>query len=66
MSKLVIVSLIIWQIISSQNNEVTKTNENETNSKICNCRNKSKYPGDNKYLTKKDVFKAEVKPNDVA
>ena len=52
-------------IISSHNKKVTKTNDNETNGKTCNCRNKSKCPVDNKCLTNKNVFKAEIKPNNM-
>ena len=37
MSKLVIVAWIIWQILSVVK-KVTKTNDNETNDKTCNCR----------------------------
>ena len=50
-------------IISSHNKKVT-ISDNETNGKACNCRNKSKFPLDNKCLTNKIVYKAEVKLND--
>ena len=50
-------------IISSHNKKVT-ISDNETNGKTCNCRNKSKFPLDNKCLTNKIVYKAEVKLND--
>ena len=50
-------------IISSLNKRVTNS-ENETNGKTCSCRNKSNCPLDNKCLTNKVVYKAEVKTND--
>ena len=49
-------------IISSHNKKVTNS-DNETNSKTCNCRNKTKCPSDNKCLTNKIVYKAEVETN---
>ena len=62
MSKLVKAAWIIWQI-SSHRKKVTNS-DNETNCKTCNCKNKSKCPLDNKCLTNKIVYKAEVKTND--
>ena len=50
-------------IISSYNKKITNT-YNEANGKTCNCRNKSSSPLDNKCLTNKIVYKAEVKTND--
>ena len=50
-------------IISSLNKRVTNS-ENETNGKTCSCRTKSNCPLDNKCLTNKVVYKAEVKTND--
>ena len=38
---------------------------NEINDKTCNCRNKSNYPLDNKCLTNKNIYKADVKTSDV-
>ena len=50
-------------IISSHNKEVTDSGS-ETNGKTCNCKNKSNCPLDNKCLTNKTVYKAEVETND--
>ena len=50
-------------IISSHNKKVTNS-DNKINGKTCNCRNKSKCPLDNKCLTNKIVYKAEVETND--
>ena len=50
-------------IISNHNKKVTNS-DNETNGKTCNCRNKSNCPFDNKCLTNKVVYKAEVETND--
>ena len=50
-------------IISSHNEKVTSAG-NETNGKTCNCRNKSNCPLDNKCVTNKTVYKAEVETND--
>ena len=49
-------------IISSHNKKVTNS-DNETNGETCDCRNKSNCPLDNKCLTNKIVYKAEVKTN---
>ena len=50
-------------LISSHNKKVTNS-DNETNTKTCNCMNKSNCPLDNKCLTNKIVYRAEVKTND--
>ena len=50
-------------IISSHNKKIPNS-YNETNGKTCNCRNKSKCLLDNKCLTNKTVYKAEVETND--
>ena len=50
-------------IISGHKKKVTNS-ENETNGKTCNCRNTSNCPLDNKCLTNKIVYKAEVETND--
>ena len=38
-------------------------NDNETNGKTCNCKNKNKCPLDDKCLANKSVYKAKVKTN---
>ena len=50
-------------IISSHNKEVTDSGS-EKNGKTFNCKNKSNCPLDNKCLTNKTVYKAEVETND--
>ena len=50
-------------IISSHNKKVINS-DNEKNGETSNCRNKSKCPLDNKCLTNKIVYKAQVKTND--
>ena len=50
----------LTNIISNHKKKVTNS-DNETNGKTCNCRNKSKCPLDNRCLTNKTVYKAEVK-----
>ena len=50
-------------LISSHNKKITNS-YNETNGKTCSCKNKSNCPLDNKCLTDKVVYKAEVETND--
>ena len=50
-------------IISSHNKKITNS-YNKINGKTCNCRNKNNCPLDNKCLTDKTVYKAEVETND--
>ena len=50
--------------IISKHNKKVPNSYNETNGKTCNCRNKSKCLLDNKCLTNKIVYKAEVETND--
>ena len=50
-------------IISSHNKKEINS-DNEKNGKTSNCRNKSKCPLDNKCLTNKIIYKAQVKTND--
>ena len=50
-------------IISSHNNKIANS-YNKINGKACNCRNKSNCSLDNKCLTDKIVYKAEVETND--
>ena len=49
-------------IISSHNKNI-RNSYKEINGKTCNCRNKSNCPLDNKCLTNKIVYKAEVETN---
>ena len=48
-------------IISSHNNFILKNDNNKVYS--CNCRNKPAFPVENKCLTSKVVYKAEVSNN---
>ena len=52
----------VKNIISSHNKKIINSG-NEANGKTCNCRNKSNCPLDNKYLTNKIVYKAEIETN---
>ena len=52
----------VTNIISSHNKKIINSG-NEANGKTCNCRNKSNCPLDNKYLTNKIVYKAEIETN---
>ena len=52
----------VKNIISSHNKKIINSG-NEANGKTCNCRNKSNCPLDNKYLTNKFVYKAEIETN---
>ena len=49
-------------IISSHNKKIINPGY-EKNCKTCNCRNKSNFPLDNKCLTNKIVYKAEIETN---
>ena len=49
--------------ICSHNKKITSS-YNETNGKICNCRNRTNCPLDNKCLTDEIFYKAEVETND--
>ena len=49
-------------IISSHNKKIINSGY-EKNCKLCNCRNKSNFPLDNKCLTNKIVYKAEIETN---
>ena len=55
----------VKQIISAHNSSVTKKNNNQdSNKKTCNCRNKKECPLDNKCLTEGIIYQATVTRQD--